>query len=258
MTANSTAKLRRGSIATGNIYLACSESEDLLWNQDQNPNILISGGTGSGKTELIKNIMTQCNTADWNIFAFDLVCGSFGKWIQRTFDPETTTILEIATTIEQAESAVSSILREILWRRAEMEEADVKDFKNLSANLSPTLLVIDDAFSVLNLAAEQAVSEETKAKLIAIRIMLFDILVLGPSAGIFTVVATQRVEQDLYPEFIKQFDWLLAVGKHNVESSIEFLGNENAANLPESKDAGYFQKKGAGQRVRLCRSIDSM
>lgn len=258
MTSNSSTKLRRGSVVNGNIYLACGESDDLLWNQDQNPNILISGGTGSGKTELIKNIMSQCNTADWNIFAFDLVCGSLGKWMQRTFDSDSITTLEIATTIEQAESAVSSIHREIRWRREEMEIEDVKDFKNLSENLSPTLLVIDDAFSVLNLAVEQAVSEETKAKLIAIRIMLFDILVLGPAAGIFTVMATQRVESDLYPEFIKQFDWTLAVGKHSVESSIEFLGNENAANLPESKDAGYFQKKGTGQRVRLCRSIDSM
>jgi hypothetical protein len=202
--------------------------------------------------------MTQCNTADWNIFAFDLVCGSLGKWMQRTFDPDSTTTLEIATTIDEAESAVSSILREILWRRAEMEEADVKNFKNLSANLSPTLLVIDDAFSVLNLAAEQAMSEEAKAKLIALRIMLFDVLVLGPATGIFTVMATQRVEKDLYPEFFERFDWRLAVGKHSIESSIAFLGNENAANLPEAKDAGYFQTNGGGKRVKLCRSIDSM
>lgn len=252
------AKSLTRSVITGNIYLSCGESEDILWNQDESPNILISGAVGSGKTELIKNIMTQCNTADWNIFAFDLACGSLVRWMHRTFDTESTTVLEIATTIDQAESAVSSIHREILWRRAEMEAENIKDFKNLSESLAPTLLVIDDAFSVLNLAAEQAVNDETKAKLTAIRIMLFDILVLGPASGVFTVMATQRAERDLYPEFIKQFDWLLAVGKHSVESSIEFLGNENAANLPESKDAGYFQKKGAGQRVRLCRSIDSM
>jgi DNA segregation ATPase FtsK/SpoIIIE-like protein len=244
--------------ATEKIYLACGESDDLLWNQDENPNILISGGTGSGKTELIKNIMSQCNTADWNIFALDLVCGSLGKWMQRTFDSESTTTLEIATTIKEAESAVSSIISEIFWRRAYMEEEDVKDFKNLSVKLSPTLLVIDDAFSVLKLASEQAVSQEAQAQLTALRIMLFDILVIGPAAGVFTVMATQRVEWDLYPEFIERFDWRLAVGKHSVESSIELLGNENAVNLPEAKDTGYFQKNGEGQRVKLCRSIDSM
>lgn len=252
------AKSLTRSVITGNIYLSCGESEDLLWNQDQNPNILISGDTGSGKTELIKNIMTQCNTADWDIFAFDLAGGSLDRWTQRTFDSESTTTLEIATTFAAAESAVSSIFREILWRCADMEVEDVENFKNLSKNRSPILLIIDDAFSVLTLAAEQAASREYADRHETFRTMLFDILTIGPAAGVFTVMATQRIKRDFYPEFIERFDWRLAVGKHSIESSLEFLGNENAANLPEAKDAGYFQKNGVGQRVKLCRSIDSM
>ena len=231
------------------ILLGQSLDGPVVWNPDKVPHLLVGGSTGSGKTTLVKSIISQ----------FIPMTGSDGKPATEVYVSDLKGGLDypvhwrnrdcsFATTAGDT-LAVSSQIAQELERRRDMYDqvsncegvpcSSLEDFNRLRPHnrLRRILFVIDEIAELTDTTGMDKPHKEEAASIVS---NLATIARMGRAFGIHLVIATQRPDAMVVPGQIKNnLDGRICGKADNVLSQI-ILDNTDAADHVPKDSQGLF------------------
>lgn len=229
--------------------------QDVFWNPTTQPNMLLSGATGRGKTAVLHGVINHClnHPENWQISLIDPHQGmEFFPYIDRHLD------VEIASERDRAYRMISDMKDEMTKRYEMMKDQGVTKFSDLSENLPARLLVINEASWLLSLTSSQSeagygLSDENTNRIIHL-LRLGRILSYGRAAGISIIVSSQRITDNILDKDMRgQFEMRIHMGRGSGESSFMTLGNNKATTLANVIGRGYVQSGHKGEEVQFFR-----
>lgn len=198
--------------------------EDVFWDFVHNPHLLIAGGTGGGKTVLLRSILN----------------GLLREGIVEILDPKQAdfvSLAELPVLQDRVVFEVADMINKIIAFKDNMEiryatmrqlqkEKNQKELGNFQEyELKPAFLIIDEFPSL-----RAMMSEDRELMLEAERAMgaLKQIILKGRQAGFFGVIATQNVKADDLPSTFKDnIMTRISVGRLSQFSYEVIFGEEN-------------------------------
>lgn len=215
------------------------------------PHGLLVGATGSGKSELLRSMVTSLaltHNPEWLQMAFvDFKGGSAFELLAGL--PHCvgliTNILDDLSLIERMRSALTG---ELLARQRQLATAGddlqgIRDYWKLRASNPslppmPYLLVVIDEFAEL-LDADPDFLE-----------LLLKVGRQGRSLGVHLVLSSQRLEAGRIRGLESYLSYRIALRTFNADESSAAIGSKAAAELPPMAGHGYFKAADAFQRFK--------
>lgn len=216
------------------------------------PHVLISGASGTGKSIIIKNVLTHCieNPSDWEVAIVDLTKIEFPQYIE--YDAVSSVVTDLTSTLEVFRNA-----KKEMYKRYEILEEkglnNFSDLKNTPEVRKPLLILIDEYATLMAGGVktdEGRQEDEMSAEIVKISM---EIARLGRAAGIHMVLATQRPKllAEMNGEMKSNFGCNIAAGYLSNEDSLAVLGGDEATHLPTSiKGRGYIKGRGEGEEFQ--------
>ena len=236
------------------ILLGVSLDGPVVWEPDKVPHLLVGGSTGSGKTTLVKSIMSQfipMTDNDGNpateVYVSDLKGGLDYPVRWRNCD------CSFATTAGDT-LAVSSLIVQELNRREDMYNqvsncegvpcSSLQDFNRLRPDnrLLRILFVIDE---IAELTDTTGMDKPHKEEAAAIVSNLATIARMGRAFGIHLIVATQRPDAMVVPGQVKNnLDGRICGKADNVLSQIILDKTDAADRIPKDSQGLFLNQDG--------------
>ena len=188
------------------------------------PHALVAGTTGSGKSELLRTLVTglalRCSPAELALLLVDYKGGSsLGECAQLPH------VTGLVTDLDPhlAERVLVSLQAELSRRESVLQSAGARDLREYSGDDLPRLVVVVDEFRVL---AEEV--PEVLARLVRLA-------VVGRSLGVHLVLATQRPAGVVSADLRANVNLRIALRVRDVADSHDVLDCGDAAALPEGR-----------------------
>lgn len=205
---------------------------EITINIDTYPGVLIGGVTGAGKSVTERVILAHVlSSPAWRVAAIDLKDTELHAYAAAQ------TMLNVATTLDEAIFVLEQAEQEMLHRYALMVDTGVTHFRSLPAHTGPwpaLLIVIDELYALL---AHEGIRSEEGRQRDAYRTragtLIGSLARLGRAAGIHLVMATQRPDAAVLKDWIKGYlTTRIACGRMDRQPSRMILDGDNAAFLP--------------------------
>lgn len=199
-------------------------------NVSSSPHALISGGTGSGKSVVIRNyfLHTLRHKETWAVFGIDL------KRVELSSYKNLPQVYGIATTEDEAFVMLRFIKEKLTERYQKMEEEGVNHLFALKEPPKAIMLIIEEAAMLL---AQEGIKTEDgkrrKEEVAEAQSTIATLARLGRAAGIHVVVATQRPDATIFSNELRaNLDTRVAAGRMDPTSSTMLLNSDKAAKIP--------------------------
>ena len=222
---------------TSFILLGESITRPIEMSLDVYPHILIGGGTGSGKTWLLKLILMQCVKKGYLIYIADFKGGVdyTSLWKRKC---------EFVDTTKELVRILNDIVSELEHRKkifAEGEWNNINSYNKYAKHkMSRIIFACDEVAELLDTTGlDKAEKEQVRE----ISRMLSTIARLGRAFGIHLVLATQRPDADIMPGQIKNNISYRICGRADSVLSKIILDNTDAATKIPTDIPGIFMNQ---------------
>lgn len=224
-----------------------SIGEDVLWDTDLYPHLLITGPAETGKTTLQRRIIEHCiqHGDQWRVYGMDLSRKQFSSYVEHGAPVE-----HIAQTVSESIRDLRLIHDEMMRRLIKMRDQSLTSYRELVGELPAVMVVVDETYHVLPVImtpAERAAAE-FDVRIEALNI-LKELTSHGARAGIHISMATRVPAYGITGDLWKNLNCRVVTAPSGVEVSTLVLGDETASLL----DAGesYIQRDKEGLVFRL-------
>lgn len=198
------------------------------------PHVLIGGGTGSGKTRLLKLLLIQCLRKGAEIYIADFKGGvDYPKvWHKKC---------SIIIDADRLSDQLSIILEIMENRRRQLVESGASNInehnRKTGENMHRIIVACDEVAEVLD---KTGLEKEDKAVINMIESKFSTIARQGRAFGIHLIFATQRPDADVLKGQIKNNIGMRICGRADKVLSQIILDNTEASDKITSKDQGMF------------------
>lgn len=227
----------------------------IRWTPETSPHMFISGGTGRGKSVLLRNIVYSAlihnglnesgNTSEpsWEFYIADTkgiglsadIAGT-GDLHAYLHDPKF--VKKYVHSFDGIESMLQDACDEMIRRYAVLSDHKVVSNRFLLEPFPRRMIIIDEG-SLLFHEYGTGLTPSVKAQREKIQMLLHEITRKSRAAGIHLVVASQDPGL-LYGELKGNFATKIAVGKHTKPGSFSLLGNNAASLISDEKRGRCF------------------
>lgn len=199
----------------------------------ENPQWLLAGATGSGKSLLLKMILKQCLAKGGaDVFIADLKGGvDFSEWYK---------ICDIITDKNALLSKLQEMTAEIERRQKLFREIGAQKLSEYNAQghtLKRWIFACDEVAEILD---ETGLSKEEKKLISEIKRYLNTILSLGRAFGIHTILASQRIDATMLSGHSRNNITYRVCGRADENLSDVILGNKSASEIIPIDEQGLF------------------
>lgn len=198
------------------------------------PHILIGGGSGSGKSKLLKLILMESIKKGAKVYLADFKGGVDYPIVWHKF-------CDIITEREKLDSKLSYILEEMEERRKlliESQTTNIGEYNEKTDSDLPRIIVACDEIS--EVLDKTGLGKEKKALVGKVESKLSTIARLGRAFGIHLVIATQRPDADVLKGQIKSNTGYRVCGRADEILSKIILDNTDGAEMISPNDQGIF------------------
>jgi S-DNA-T family DNA segregation ATPase FtsK/SpoIIIE len=223
-----------------------ADGEEVIWDTSLSSNLLLSGGVGTGKSVLQRNILNHClrHSENWVLYGFDPFRVEMVPYLKNN-----PVVAEITTEISDTAAMITRVHAEMNKRYKQLKETGTKNFRDLPTTLPALMIMINETSYLLSTTGsksdegkmEDSLREEMKYQ-------LADIARLGHAAGIHLVISTERMDSGIFPTVFKEdFTTRIALGRMQGTESQILLGSDKTKEWAGAiKGRGYFQQFGEG------------
>lgn len=211
------------------------------YNPVKCPHILVSGGTGSGKSVLISVLILEFLKRQSTVYIADPKNSDLGS-LSHYFGNK-----YVATTPNNIARIVRAVVEEMQERYQVMRDNFQYGSNFTDHGYKPVWLIFDE------MGAFQATGSDKKSREIITEVMdgIKQIILLGRQSGIFILVSAQQVNASttLSTELRDNLGLRIALGANSSEGYRMVLGSATPNNLKpiEVKGAGYLYMQGSGK-----------
>ena len=211
------------------------------YNPVKCPHILVSGGTGSGKSVLISVLILEFLKRQSTVYIADPKNSDLGS-LSHYFGNK-----YVATTPNNIARIVRVVVEEMQERYQVMRDNFQYGSNFTQHGYKPVCLIFDE------MGAFQATGSDKKSRDIITEVMdgIKQIILLGRQSGIFILVSAQQVNASttLSTELRDNLGLRIALGANSSEGYRMVLGSATPNNLKpiEVKGAGYLYMQGSGK-----------
>ena len=211
------------------------------YNPVKCPHILVSGGTGSGKSVLISVLILEFLKRQSTVYIADPKNSDLGS-LSHYFGNK-----YVATTPNNIARIVRVVVEEMQERYQVMRDNFQYGSNFTNHGFKPVWLIFDE------MGAFQATGSDKKSRDIITEVMdgIKQIILLGRQSGIFILVSAQQVNASttLSTELRDNLGLRIALGANSIEGYRMVLGSATPNNLKpiEVKGAGYLYMQGSGK-----------
>ena len=211
------------------------------YNPVKCPHILVSGGTGSGKSVLISVLILEFLKRQSTVYIADPKNSDLGS-LSHYFGNK-----YVATTPNNIARIVRVVVEEMQERYQVMRDNFQYGSNFTDHGFKPVWLIFDE------MGAFQATGSDKKSRDIITEVMdgIKQIILLGRQSGIFILVSAQQVNASttLSTELRDNLGLRIALGANSIEGYRMVLGSATPNNLKpiEVKGAGYLYMQGSGK-----------
>ena len=211
------------------------------YNPVKCPHILVSGGTGSGKSVLISVLILEFLKRQSTVYIADPKNSDLGS-LSHYFGNK-----YVATTPNNIARIVRVVVEEMHERYQVMRDNFQYGSNFTDHGFKPVWLIFDE------MGAFQATGSDKKSRDIITEVMdgIKQIILLGRQSGIFILVSAQQVNASttLSTELRDNLGLRIALGANSSEGYRMVLGSATPNNLKpiEVKGAGYLYMQGSGK-----------
>lgn len=198
------------------------------------PHVLIGGGSGSGKTKLLKLLLLQCVKKNANIYLADFKGGiDYPKvWHEKC---------SIITNAEELSERLSVILEIMEERRIQLVESGASNInehnRKTGANIHRIIVACDEIAEVLD---KTGLEKDEKIVINKIESKFSTLSRQGRAFGIHLIFATQRPDADVLKGQIKNNLGMRICGRADKVLSQIILDSTEAADKISQRDQGIF------------------
>jgi S-DNA-T family DNA segregation ATPase FtsK/SpoIIIE len=230
---------RDSCLSSGDFILKLGESYfgDESFDLAVTPHVLIGGGSGSGKSKLLKLILMQCIKKGAMIYLADF---KGGVDYPKIWHDKCSIIIEA----EKLSDQLSDILAIMEERRKLFVESVVSNIREYNSkvelNLQRIIVACDEIAEVLDKAGLGKNDKDEKDLINKIESKLSTIARQGRAFGIHLILATQRPDADVLKGQIKNNIGMRICGRADKVLSQIILDNSDGAEKISQKDQGMF------------------
>ncbi len=240
--------------ASPKILLGVSLDGPVAWDPDKVPHLLVGGSTGSGKTTLVKSVISQCllmHDSDGKpaaeVYVSDLKGGL--DYPVRWRNRDCSFAVTAGDTLSMSSQIVQELKhREDMYRQISNSKgvpcSSLKDFNRLcpGSRFRRVFLVIDE---IAELTDTTGMGKPHKEEAAAIVSNLATIARMGRAFGIHLVVSTQRPDAMVVPGQVKNnLDGRICGKADNVLSQIILDNTDAADHIPKDSQGLFLNQDG--------------
>jgi DNA segregation ATPase FtsK/SpoIIIE-like protein len=204
-----------------------------------NPNVIIAGPTGGGKSVMQRNLIHHCLTHNdqWAVYGVDLTGVELKPYLKYE-----TTVREITTSVGDTLLMFLKLQSEMYRRYALMEKHGINNLLDLDAKDSEAgdtkalMIIVDEATALFR----DENTMDTKARDM-IREVTESIVRLGRAARIHVVLSTQRIADAGIPRTIDNCAVKITCGALDSEASSLLFGDDSATRIPKIRGRGLIR-----------------
>ncbi|CUO57597.1 DNA translocase FtsK [Fusicatenibacter saccharivorans] len=216
--------------------------EEMEWNIAEIPHCLLGGGSGSGKTILLKGMLRQAIIKGATVIVGDFKGGvdySASEWKEGAV-----IITEEEVFLEKLEEIVK-IMRKRQENLRRMEVSKIEDYnEKTDAKMKRIIICIDEFTQILN-------KKDKERKILHSKIenCLIYLTAQGRCVGIHAILCTQRPDCEVLDGKIKANLGLRICGRADAILSDIIIDSKEAAELISQKDVGFFVTNFSSNRL---------
>lgn len=212
------------------------------YNPVRCPHILVSGGTGSGKSVLISVLILEFLKRQSTVYIADPKNSDLGS-LSYYFGEE-----YVATTPNNISRIVRQVLEQLHERYQYMRENFQYGANFSEHGFKPIWLILDE------MGAFQASGTDKKSKEVIVEVMdgIKQIILLGRQAGVFILISAQQMRAEtLNTDLRDNLGLRIALGANSSEGYRMVFGSATPDKLKpiEVKGAGYLYMQGSGKET---------
>ena len=212
------------------------------YNPIKCPHILVSGGTGSGKSVFISFLILELLKRQSTVYIADPKNSDLGS-LSYYFGEE-----YVATTPNNISRIVRQVLEQLHERYQYMRENFQYGANFSEHGFKPICLILDE------MGAFQASGTDKKSKEVIVEVMdgIKQIILLGRQAGVFILISAQQMRAEtLNTDLRDNLGLRIALGANSSEGYRMVFGSATPDELKpiEVKGAGYLYMQGSGKET---------
>lgn len=212
------------------------------YNPIKCPHILVSGGTGSGKSVFISFLILELLKRQSTVYIADPKNSDLGS-LSYYFGEE-----YVATTPNNISRIVRQVLEQLHERYQYMRENFQYGANFSEHGFKPIWLIFDE------MGAFQASGTDKKSKEVIVEVMdgIKQIILLGRQAGVFILISAQQMRAEtLNTDLRDNLGLRIALGANSSEGYRMVFGSATPDKLKpiEVKGAGYLYMQGSGKET---------
>ncbi|BAN62418.1 hypothetical protein ANG_1948 [Streptococcus anginosus subsp. whileyi MAS624] len=212
----------------------------IVYNPVKCPHILVSGGTGSGKSVFISFLILEFLKRQSTVYIADPKnsdLGSLSHYFGKKY---------VATTLNNIARVVRLVVEEIRERYQYMRDNFQYGSNFTDHGFKPVWLIFDE------MGAFQASGTDKKSKEVITEVMdgIKQIILLGRQAGVFILISAQQMRSEtLNTDLRDNLGLRIALGANSSEGYRMVFGSATPDKLKpiEEKGAGYLYMQGSGK-----------
>ena len=214
----------------------------VTYNPIKCPNILIAGGTGSGKSVFISFLILELLKRKSMVYIADPKNSDLGS-LSHYFGEK-----YVATTTNNIARVVRLVVEEMQNRYQYMRENFQYGSNFSDHNFKPVWLIFDE------MGAFQASGTDKKSKEVIVEVMdgIKQIILLGRQAGVFILISAQQMRAEtLNTDLRDNLGLKIGLGANSSEGYRMIFGSTVPDRLKpiEEKGAGYLYMQGSGKET---------